>query len=329
VDLAIIGNQAAATERMLKTRFVRFFRHLGWVTLKKTFARVGERRLLGLSSEIAYNAMLSLFPAILAVLTAIGLFEESLQSTFKELAVQLSQVAPDEALVLIRDFAREITHAKNTGLFSISFVVAIWVASGALSAAMTALDQIHQIPQEQTRPFWKAKLVSLGLTIGTILLLVMASFLVFISDLLLNFFVSKSHLSILLVVWRLLSWPLALGIVSAAFAFVYRYGPSRWNSGTPMMPGAVLAAVAWAILSGLFRLYVSNFGNYNQAYGAVGAVIVLMLWLYMSAVVLLVGDQLNVTVGEAMHSRAKSGLKPAKAPKSQIARAPDQESRGN
>lgn len=286
---------------MLKIRFVRFFRYISWDTLKKTFVRVGEGRLMGLASEIAYNAMLSLFPAILAVLTAIGLFEESLQSTFKQLAVQLSKVAPDEALVLIRDFAREITQTKNTGLFSISFVVAIWAASGALSAAMTALDQIHQISPQQTRPFWKAKLISLGLTIGTIVLLLLASFLVFISDLILKFFVSESGLSFLLTVWRLLSWPLALGIVSAAFAFVYRYGPSRWDSGTPMMPGAVLAAVSWAILSGLFRLYVSNFGNYNQAYGAVGAVIVLMLWLYMSALVLLIGDQLNVTVGKAMH----------------------------
>lgn len=294
---------------MLSTRFVRFFRHISWATLKNTLIRVGERRLLGLSAEIAYNTMLSLFPAILAILTAIGLFEESLQSTFKQLAVQISKVAPDEALFLIRDFSREITQSKNTGLFSISFVVAIWAASGALSAAMTALDQIHQIPPKQTRPFWKAKLISLGLTIGTILLLLLASFLVFISDLILKFLVSESGFSFLLSIWRLLSWPLALCIVSAAFAFVYRYGPSRWDSGTPMMPGAVLAAISWAILSALFRLYVSNFGNYNQAYGAVGAVIVLLLWLYMSAVVLLVGDQLNVTVGEAMHPQAESGLK--------------------
>lgn len=301
---------------MLSTRFVRFFRHLNLATLKKTFVRVGQRRLLGLSAEIAYNAMLSLFPAILAILTAIGLFEESLQSTFKKLAVQLSNVAPDEALVLIRDFAREITQTKNTGLFSISFIAAIWAASGALSAAMNALDQIHQIPPKQTRPFWKAKLVSLGLTIGTILLLLLASFLVFISDLVLQFFVREiPGLSILLVVWQLLSWPLALGIVSTAFAFVYRYGPSRWDSGTPMMPGAVLAAVSWAIVSGLFRLYVWNFGNFNQAYGAVGAVIVLMLWLYMTAVVVLVGDQLNVSVGEAMRPRARSTLELTESPK--------------
>ena len=294
---------------MLTTRFIRFFRHLNWVTLKKTFVCVGEQRLLGLASEIAYNGMLSLFPAILAVLTAIGLFEESLQNTFKELAVQLSKVAPNEALVLMRDFAHEVTQSKNSSLFSISFMVAIWAASGALSAAMIALDQIHQIPPERSRPFWKAKLISLGLTIGTIGLLLLSSFLVFISDSILEFSVRKiPSLFVLVVIWRLLSWPIALAIVSGAFAFVYRYGPSYWTSGKPLMPGAVLAAVSWAILSGLFRLYVSNFGNYNQAYGAVGAVIVLMLWLYMTAVVLLVGDQLNVTVGKAMRPHASSTL---------------------
>ncbi|NHC35493.1 YihY/virulence factor BrkB family protein [Scytonema millei] len=292
---------------MLSTRFFRFFRYLNWKTLTKTVARVGQRRLFGLSSEIAYNAMLSLFPAILAVITAIGLFEESFQSTFKELASQLSQVAPDEAMVLIRDFSKQITQTRNTGLFSISFIVAIWAASGALSAAMTALDRIHEIPPKQMRPFWKAKLVSLGLTIGTILLLVVASFLVFISDWLLDFFVLKSQnrLWFLLIIWQLLSWPIALAIVAAAFGFVYRYGPSIWNPGMPLMPGAVLAAVSWALVSAGFRLYVANFGNYNQAYGAIGAVIVLMLWLYMSGLVLLVGDQLNVTVGEQMRSRSQ------------------------
>jgi membrane protein len=295
---------------MLKPRFVRFFRHLNWRTLNKTFAIAFERRLLGLSAEIAFNAMLSLFPAILAILTAIGIFEESLQVTFKQLADQIGQVAPGEALTLINNFETEIIQSQNRGLFSLSFFIAIWTASGAVSTAMTALDQIHKIPRERMRPFWKAKIISLGLTFGIILLLVTASFLVFISDLLLQFLVQEDirGVSILVSIWRLLRWPLALSIVSYAFAFLYRYGPSCWNPGTPIVPGAVLAAVWWAILSALFRLYVANFGNYNKAYGAVGAVIILMLWLYMSAVVVLIGDQLNVTVGEAMrrHPAPKS-----------------------
>jgi membrane protein len=271
---------------------------------------------MGLSAEMAYNAMLALFPAILAVLTAIGLFP-SLKSTFEQLAAQLSRVAPREAENLIRGFAHELTDSQNQGLFSISFVAAIWAASGALSAAMTALDQIHQIPQEQTRPFWKAKLVSLGLTIGTLVLLITASFLVFISELIVKLVVGESGLSILWSLWRLLSWPLALAIIALGCAFIYRYGPSRWKKGTPIMPGAILAAVAWANISALFRLYVSNFGNYNKAYGAVGAVIVLMLWLYMTSLVLLIGDQLNVTVGEAMRQKVKgAALEPSEVPES-------------
>ncbi|MHC0061719.1 YihY/virulence factor BrkB family protein [Nostoc sp. UIC 10890] len=293
---------------MPKLRFFRFFRHLNWRTLKKTFSRTMERRLLGLASEIAFNAMLSLFPAILAIITAIGLLAESLQNTFKQLAILLSQVLPEEALVLIRDFATtEITNSRNSGLFSLSFILAIWTASGAVSTAMTALDQIHQIPPEKIRPFWKAKLVSLGLTIGTMLLLVLASLSVFTSDWLLGMVVSgNSSLMFLLHLWQLLRWPLALSIVAVAFGFVYRYGPSQWNPGTPMMPGAILAAVFWAMLSAIFRLYVANFGNYNKVYGAVGAVIVLMLWLSMSAAVMLIGDQLNVTVGDDIRLKAQS-----------------------
>jgi membrane protein len=282
-------------------RFIRFFGYINLKTIRQTIASIGQQRLPGLASEMAYNAMLGLFPAILAVLTAIGLFQP-LNATFGNLAGRLSEVAPTEALVLIENFANEITTSRDGGLFSLSFAIALWASSGALGAAMTALDQIHQIPRRRRRPFWKAKIISICLTIGTILLLILASALVFISDWAVRQVASQSGSlqTTLLSWWRLLTWPLALGIVSSAFAFVYRFGPSRWSSGKPIMPGAVLAAISWAVLSNLFRLYVANFADYNRAYGAVGAVIVLLLWLYLSSLVLLIGDQVNVTVGEAM-----------------------------
>jgi membrane protein len=287
---------------MLQPRFFRFFRHLTWPTLKKTFAQTIETRLLGLAAEIAFNAMLSLFPAILSLLTAMGLFSEFLRHTFIQLARELSKIVPQEAWILIRDFAtHEIANSKNSSLFSLSFVLTLWAASGAISTAMTALDRIQQLHPKKMRSFWHAKLISLGLTIGTILLLVVASFLVFISDLLLGIVVKgNTYFLFLLHIWQFLLWPLALGTVATAFAFVYRYGPSKWKANTPIIPGAILAAILWAIVSALFRLYVSNFGNYNKVYGAVGAVIVLMLWLWMSSFVLLLGQQLNVTVGEDM-----------------------------
>jgi membrane protein len=287
---------------MFNFHFISFFRHLKWRTLKKTFARTIETRLLGLAAEIAFNTMLSLFPAIIALLTAIGLFAESLRNTFIQLATELSKIVPQEAWILIRDFAtHEIANSKNSSLFSLSFVITLWTASGAINTAMTALDQIQQIHPKKMRPFWQAKLISLGLTIGTILLLMLASFLVFISDLLLGIVVNNNtYLIFISHLWQFLRWPLALATVATAFAFVYRYGPSKCKTNTPLIPGAILAAIFWAIVSAIFRLYVRNFGNYNKVYGAVGAVIVLMLWLWMSAFVLLVGDQLNVTVGEEM-----------------------------
>ena len=289
---------------MIKSRFFRFFRHLKFKTIKQIFGNIGKRRLLGLSSEIAYNAILSLFPAILAILTAIGLLEEGLQNIFKDLAEQLSKIAPEDALNLITEFAtNEIANSKNGGLFSLSFVAALWTSSGAISTAMTALDQIQQTSPDNTRPFWKAKLVSLGLTVGTIILLLIACLLVFISGELLKFVVDNSagYLNFLTYLWNLMRIPLALVIVASAFGFIYRYGPSHWKKGTPIMPGAIFAAICWAFVSNLFRIYVANFGNYNKAYGAIGTVIVLMLWLYMTAAVILIGNQLNVTVGESMY----------------------------
>ncbi|MCL6436878.1 MAG: YihY/virulence factor BrkB family protein [Leptolyngbyaceae cyanobacterium HOT.MB2.61] len=287
----------------MSNRFFRFWKYLTPAVLWEILQRTARQRLPGLASEMAYNEMLALFPAILTLFTAAGLVKTS-ESKLLELANQLARVVPKEVLTLIQNFIQEITHTRSEGLFSLSFIISLWAASGALSAAMSALDQIHQIPPAQVRPFWKAKLVSLGLTIGTILLLMTASLLVFISDLGIKLIAVHSGglEPWVLTGWRLLTLPLALGIVVLAFAFIYRFGPSRWTKGNPILPGAILAAGFWAFLSGLFRFYVSRFGQYNRVYGAVGAVIVLLLWLYLCSLVLLIGAQLNVTVGAAMRA---------------------------
>lgn len=290
-------------------RFVRFFKHINLTTLRRVIKEVMAQRLPSLSAEMAYNALLALFPAVLTVLTAVSLFEP-LTNSFERLMGRLSDVAPVDALNLIENFASDITTGGSSGLFSVSFLIALWVSSSALSAAMRALDQIHQIPQALMRPFWKAKLISLGLTLGTILLLMLASTLVFISDWAISNLAiqSSAFAPWLLQGWRWLTWPFALGIMSLAFAFIYRFGPSRWSPNKPLFPGAVLAAISWALISNGFRLYVLHFGNYNKVYGTVGAVIVLQLWLYMSSLVMLIGDQVNVTVGEAMQRSDRQRL---------------------
>ncbi len=236
------------------------------------------------------------------MITAIG-FVNSVEETFQRLAMSLSEIAPEAVNELIQGFANEVTDGGNRGLFSVSFVIALWASSGAISAAMRALDEIHQIPPQQRRPFWKARILSIGITIGTIMLLLMACYLVFISAVVINLLAQQSDQTVaewVLKIWGLLTWPLALSIVSAAFAFVYRFGPSRWTRGKPLMPGAVLAALSWALISASYKMYLSHFGNYNKVYGTLGAVIILLLWLFLTSLVMLIGDQLNVIVGELM-----------------------------
>ena len=124
--------------------------------------------------------------------------------------------------------------------------------------------------------------------------------IIFIQNIIVNLRIDYDLAGLIVTSWRFLSLPVALGIVSIAFAFIYSMGSSRLVKGMPILPGAVMGAVSWAIISSLFRLYVINFGQYNRVYGAVGTVIILMLWLQLSALVMLVGDQLNVVVGEEM-----------------------------
>lgn len=284
--------------------FVKFLGHIDMRILRRVVGGTFRQRLPSLASEMAYNSMLGLFPAILAFLTAIGLFRP-LKSTFITLAASLSEVAPSGVPELIYGFEEVVTESPSRGLFSVSFAFALWASAGAMSAAMRALDQMHQIPPKQRRPFWKARLISISLTLGTIALLIIASSLVFVSDLIVQQLVLRSSGDIshwVSKIWSLFRWPLALGVMSTAFAFVYRFGPSRWNSGKPLMPGAVLAALSWAVISGLFRLYVSHFGNF--LYSAVASVIVLLLWLWITALVMLIGDLLNLTVGKAIEEKS-------------------------
>lgn len=296
--------------------FIRFLGYINPRTVRIVIRGTFRQRLPSLASEMAYNFMLGLFPGILALVTAIGIFS-GLESTVFDLAAQLSEVAPAGVPDLIWGFQKVLTERPNRGLFSASFAFALWASSGAMSAAMRALDQMHQIPVRKRRPFWKARLVSIALTLGTIALLIMASSFVFISGQLVERMVIFSNqlnfsgggdIGIWVSqAWRMFRLPLALGIMSAAFAFIYRFGPSRYNSGKPLLPGALLASLAWAVISSLFRWYVIHFGNF--VYSAVATLIVLLLWLWLTSLVMLIGDLLNLTVGQAIAQREKQRQK--------------------
>jgi membrane protein len=250
----------------LIARFFRFFTYLDHAVLSEVIRRAGRHRLSGLSAEIAYNAIFALFPAILTMVSAIGLLDLP-ESHFRSFIRQINQVIPDAAVALIQSFIQTLRVGKNQELFSLSLVASLWTASSVLGAAMAALDQIHQVPHNWIRPFWKTKLVSLSLSLGTFVLLISALLIVVLSDFTVREVAHNSGAfsHSLFRFWHLLSLPIALGIVALALSFIYRYGTSHRRKGTPILPGAILATILWAVFSGLLRLYVAHFGNYNQA----------------------------------------------------------------
>lgn len=280
-----------------------FLRHLTWTNLLRTIQLTGRQRLMGLAAEMAFNSVLALVPTIVMVLSAIVLFAAP-QSVLQQWTNSLGQIIPMDAALLLRNLitAQSSTLAIGGGLFPLSLFLALWAASSTMQTAMGALDEIQQVAVQQRRSFWMARLVAIGLTLAHVLLFVSASFLIFISDLVIRVVARYSGIleTPLLGFWSLVSGPLALLLVAIAFALIYRFGPSRWRSATPILPGALIASFSWAQLSLLFRRYVELFGHYDQFYGVLGAVIVLMLWLQLTSLVMLIGHQLNVIVGQSM-----------------------------
>ncbi|MEM8641246.1 MAG: YihY/virulence factor BrkB family protein [Cyanobacteria bacterium P01_G01_bin.54] len=314
-------------------RFILLFRYLTGSVVRATLLQIWRQRLNGLAAEMAYSSLLALFPAILALLTAIGLFEESLQNLLQSLispivlqdqslqgilqflVASLRVAVPDLMWELLGNFVVEVTRAKNHRLFSISFVAAIWIASSAVCTTMNALDQIHHIPRPARRPFWRSRSIAIALTLASIFLLAGAAFFVFLGNQLINWAIeaienlpisqSEQGAYWLLRTWRTLSLPFVFSWVIIAFVLLYRFGPSRWQRGWPLLPGAILGAILWLGSASLFRIYVDQFSAYNRVYGLVGAFMVLMIWLYLSCLILLIGGQLNVTLAEAMEQEER------------------------
>ncbi len=287
----------------LLTPFLTVIRRFVTEIIPAAIWSAGFYRLPGLAAEMAYNWMLGLFPLILMALTTVGLFSLNPQDTYDVIKDQLSRVAPTDAVAFVDLFVKEISYGKNFSLFSASFLATLWGASGALSAAMIALDMSHRVPPQVLRSFWHRRALSILLTVGIMVLTGVASFLLFFNDRVLEELVRQADQLGFTPVGEDLAWvgtwfdyPIGVAMLILSCITLYRFGPSYRMRGIPLVPGALCASVLWVIASSGLQLYVSNFNNFNRAYGFVGSFIVLLLWLWLSSLVLLLGEQINIAL---------------------------------
>jgi membrane protein len=264
--------------------------------LKRTFAEVQADNCLGLAAQLSYYFFLALFPALLFMVAVASFFP--IANLMDQITAALARVAPYEALKLIQDQLLKISQDKNGGLLTIGMIGTIWSTSSGVTAIIDTLNQAYDI--QEGRPWWKVRLLSLGLTIALALFIVVSFGLVLIGPTLAEKVAVWMHLGpVFTWTWLILQWPVVFALVALAIALIYYFAPDAQQDWIWITPGSVLATILWVIISLGFKFYVARFGSYNATYGTIGGIIVLLTWFYVSSLAILVGAELNAEIEHA------------------------------
>jgi membrane protein len=270
---------------------------ISWGDLaKRTASEVMADNCLGLAAQLAYYFFLALFPALLFLVAIISFVP--VHGLLDTITGSLARVAPYDALKLIQDQILNIAHQKNGGLLTIGMIGTIWSTSSGVSAIIDTLNQAYDI--QEARPWWKVKLIALGLTIALAIFIVVSTVLVLVGPELGATVAGWAHLGAAFTwTWKIVQWPVVFALVTLAIALTFYYAPDAEQEWVWITPGSIFATVAWLLISLGFRFYVSRFASYNATYGAIGGAVVLMLWFYASALAVLVGAELNSEIEHA------------------------------
>ena len=260
--------------------------------LKATVQEFQRDDALGLAAQLAYFLILALFPFILVLVSLFGTFGS--QELASEILGYFRQVMPQQAYDIIEAFTADIISGNRPApyLFSFGILFTIWSASGAFAALINALNRAYDV--QETRPFWKVRGIAILMTLGLSGLVVVGVLLLVLGPPIGEFIAGLFGLGDLFeLVWNTVRWPVALFFMVFAVALLYYFAPDVNQPFRWITPGGLIGVLLWVLASVAFNFYVSNFGSYNKTYGSIGAVIVLLLYLYISSLTILFGAELN------------------------------------
>lgn len=264
--------------------------------VKKVYEKFTAEDVSTNAAQVAFYFIFALFPMLLFLLNVIGLFLGAAEGIRQELFAYLGQVVPPSAIKLVQDTITEITSDGGGGKLTFGALIALWSASAGVDNIRIALNDIYDL--KETRSWWKYKLTSVLLTLGIALLIFFALGIVFYGGQFLNLLFAPLGIEItsyfLLTIFSINIIGIALVL---SFALLYNFAPNHnpyeWHWITP---GAITAIILWIVLSFGFRVYLQFFDSYSKTYGSVGAIIVLLLWLYLTAMVILIGGVVNAVI---------------------------------
>jgi membrane protein len=269
-------------------------------TLKRTVSEFKEDKLSHWAAALTYYAILSIFPALLVMVSLVGLFADPERVT-KVLTDTVSQLGPSSAAETFQGPIESITGSRGTAgiMLIVGVVSALWAASGYVSAFADASNSIYEV--EEGRPIWKLKPLQLVVTFVLILLAAIVALALVLSGPIVGALGGALGLSDpVLVAWRFAKWPAMIVLLLVIFGVLYYTSPNARVSGVKWVTGGALVALfTWIVASVGFALYVANVSSYDKTYGTLGGVVVFLLWMWLTNIAILLGAEFNAETERA------------------------------
>jgi membrane protein len=276
---------------------------------KRVWADIGKDKIFSHAAELAYYFLLALFPLLLFLTSVIGLVIGSGTGLRHSLFNYLGKVLPSSASQLVSDTMFEVSSASGGGKLSFGILAALWAASNGMGAISQSLNTAYHV--EESRSWWKQRLIAVGLTIALAVLIISALALVLYGGKIADGLAASYGFGVVFVVlWKILQWPVVLVFLLLGFALIYYWAPDlrdqdwRW-----VTPGSIFAVALWLLVSLAFRLYLHFFDSYSKTYGSLGAVIVLMLWFYLTGASILIGGEINSDIEDVAARKGAARVK--------------------
>jgi membrane protein len=276
---------------------------LSWKEIgMRLWRQIWEDELLGRCAELAYFFLFSIFPLLLFLTTLLGYLAQASVALRWNLFQYLARISPSRDVVaLLNNTLTEITVARTGAKLYLSLFAAVWVSSNGMLAVSRTLNTACGL--KESRPWWRRRLMAIVLTVTVSALIVSALVLFFYGGTIGETIADKLGIgAAFAVAWRIMQWLLVLVFVILGFEMVYNYAPNLGDSPNRQWgtPGAITGVSLWLLASFGLRLYLAYFHAYTTAYGSLGAVILLLLWFYLSAFALLMGGEVNSEIGREL-----------------------------
>jgi membrane protein len=282
---------------------------LSWKQLgKRVWNQINEDDVWGRAAQLSYYFLLALFPLLIFLTSMLGIFAAGTELRHN-LLDYLARVMPPSASTLVSQTIDNVINSSGGGKLSFGILATLWAASNGMGAISESLNAAYNV--KETRPWWKVRLVTIGLTIALALLIMSALTLTLYGGQIAELIASHKGLSeAFTITWKIVQWPIVLAFVLLSFSLIYYFAPDLTDQDWKWVtPGAGLGVALWLLVSFGFRAYLNFFDSYSATYGSLGAVIILMLWFYLTGAAILIGGEINSEVENAM---AEEGAPDAK-----------------